>query len=81
MTLNVLRWYFLYEYHPDQRETYSRGLSHFSITNCRSTFVFPSLDKCTRCSWNMLPSRVKDLRGGTAIDHNRGKRNGGKEKK
>lgn len=63
--------------------SHSCGLSHFSITDCRSTFVFPFLDKHTWCSWNAPPNRVKDLwRGGAAIDHNRRrKRNEGKEKK
>lgn len=66
-----------------QHETHPCGLSHFSITDCRSTFVFPFLDKRTWCSWNAPPNRVKDLwRGGAAIDHNRRrKRNEGKEKK
>lgn len=74
-------WYFD-DSVPTSMKTHPRGLSHFSITDCRSTFVFPFLDKRTRCSWNALPNRVKDLwRGGAAIDHNRGERETREKKK
>lgn len=67
---------------PTSMKPNPRGLSHFSITDCRSTFVFPFLDKRTWCSWNALPNRVKDLwRGGAAIDHNRRKKRNEGEKK